>query len=68
MNVMVIIVLAFVTAIVLGPLLIIFGYLHFHRRSINKRELQDLRNSISEIRADIADIKEQIADFIIKNN
>jgi hypothetical protein len=58
----------FITAITLGPLIIIFTFLHFRRRAINKRELQSLRNEISQLRDDIGDIKEQIADFIIKTS
>lgn len=61
-------VFVFIVAIVLGPLIIIFAFLHLRRRSINKRELDILRNIIMEMRAEIADIKEQIADFIIKTN
>ena len=61
-------VFVFIAAIVLGPLIIIFTFLHIRRRSINKRELDILRNIIMEMRAEIADIKEQIADFIIKTN
>lgn len=68
MNLTLIVVLFFITAIALGPLFIIFGYLHLRRRSINKRELQELRNAISQIKSDIEDIKEQIADFIIKTS
>jgi len=58
----------FITAIVLGPLFIIFGFLHLRRRSINKRELQNLHNDISQIRAEIGEIREQLADFIIKTH
>jgi len=58
----------FITAIVLGPLAIIFGYLYSRRRGINKRELQALRDDIAQMRADIGEIKEQIADFIIKTH
>lgn len=58
----------FITAIVLGPLVIIFGYLLVRRRSINKRELQELRDDIARIRGDIEEIKEHIADFIIKTH
>ena len=53
---------------VLGTLMIIFGYLRWRRREINKEELQALRGDIAQIRAEIEDIKEQIADFIIKTN
>lgn len=67
MNI-VLVVFFFITAIVLGPLVIIFGYLHFRRRGINKRELQALRNDIAHMRADIEEIKEQIADFIIRTH
>ena len=63
-----ILIFTFVTAIVLGPLIIIFGYLAWRRRTVNKKELQDIRNEIVRLRADIMDIKEQIADFIIKTN
>ena len=58
----------FITAIVLGPLFIIFGYLHLRRRNINKRELEQLHREISVIRSDLDDIKEQLADFIIKTH
>ncbi len=58
----------FITAIVLGPLLIIFGFLHLRRRSINKRELQGLHNDITQIKAEIGEIREQLADFIIKTH
>ena len=58
----------FIATIVLGPLFIIFGFIHLRRRAINKRELQDIRGQISAIKADIEDIKEQIADFIIRTN
>ncbi len=58
----------FVAAIVLGPLLIIFGYLFFRRRAVNKRELQAIRNELARMRIEMEDIKEQIADFIIKSN
>jgi hypothetical protein len=58
----------FITAIVLGPLVIIFGYLYSRRRGINKRELQALRNDMAQMRADIQEIKEQIADFIIRTH
>ena len=64
----VVIVFIFVTIITLGPLFIIFGFLAWRRRSISKRELQDIRSEIARIRADIMDIKEQLADFIIKTN
>jgi len=64
----VVIVFSFITLITLGPLFIIFGYLALRRRSINKRELQNIHNEIAMLRADIMDIKEQIADFIIKTN
>ncbi len=63
-----VLVFAFVISIVLGPLIIIFSYLAWRRRTVNKRELQDIRNEIARVRADIMDIKEQIADFIIKTN
>jgi len=58
----------FIAAIVLGPLVIIFGYLYSRRRGINKRELQALRNDMAQMRADIQEIKEQIADFIIRTH
>ena len=58
----------FITAIVLGPLAIIFGYLYARRRTLNKRELQSLRDEMAQIRMELADIKEQIADFIIKTH
>jgi hypothetical protein len=64
----VLVIFFFVTAIVLGPLVIIFGYLYSRRRGINKRELQSFRNDIAQMRADIEEIKEQIADFIIKTH
>ncbi len=63
-----VLVFAFIVSIVLGPLVIIFSYLAWRRRTVNKRELQDIRNEIARVRADIMDIKEQIADFIIKTN
>ena len=65
---MAIVVFLFITAITLGPILIIFGYLYMRRRSINKEELRVLRNEISQIRSDIEDIKVQIAEFIIKTH
>ena len=58
----------FITAIVLGPLVIIFGYLYIRRRNINKRELQALRDDIAQIKAEIGEIREQIADFIIRTH
>lgn len=64
----VVIIFTFVTLIFLGPLLIIFGFLAWRRRSINKRDLQTIRDEIAHLRADIIDIKEQLADFIIKTN
>jgi len=63
-----ILVFLFITAIVLGPLFIIFGYLHLRRRAISKRELQTLRDDIAQIKAEIGEVKEQIADFIIRTN
>ena len=63
-----VVVFLFITAIVLGPLIIIFTFVHFRRREINKRELQVIQSQISEIKVDIEDIKEQIADFIIKTS
>ena len=65
---MVAMVFTFVTAIVLGPLVIIFTFLHLRRRAVNKREVQALRDEISQLRADIEDMKEQIADFIIRTS
>ena len=67
MSVLVVVFL-FISAIVLGPLIIIFTFIHFRRRAINKQELQVLQSQISEIRVDIEDIKEQIADFIIRTS
>jgi cell division protein FtsL len=64
----VIVVFLFITAITLGPLFIIFGYLHMRRRSVNKQELQDIRNDIRQIKAEIEELKVQIADFIIKTH
>lgn len=58
----------FITAIVLGPLVIIFGYLYVRRHTLNKRELKSLRDEMAQIRMELADIKEQIADFIIKTH
>jgi len=63
-----VVVFLFITAIVLGPLIIIFAFIHFRRRAINKQELQVIQSQISEIKVDIEDIKEQIADFIIKTS
>ena len=65
---MVAMVFTFVTAIVLGPLVIIFTFVHLQRRTMNKREVKDLRNEMSQLRDDIEDMKEQIADFIIRTN
>jgi len=62
------VVFLFITAIVLGPLIIIFSFIHSRRRAVNKHELQVIQSQISEIRVDIEDIKEQIADFIIKTS
>ncbi len=67
MSVLVLVFL-FVATIVLGPLIIIFTFVHFRRRAINKRELQNIQSQIAGIRTDIEDIKEQIADFIIRMN
>ena len=67
MSVLVLVFL-FVATIVLGPLIIIFTFVHFRRRAINKRELQNIQSQIADIRTDIGDIKEQIADFIIRTN
>jgi hypothetical protein len=61
-------VLSIIFMVVLGPLVVIFGYLILRRRAINKRELEDIRRRISQISADIADIREQLADFIIKTH
>ena len=58
----------FVAVIVLGPLVIIFGFLFARGRTISKRELQSLRDEMAQVRMELADIKEQIADFIIKTN
>lgn len=58
----------FIAAITLGPLVIIFGYLYARRRTLNKHEVQALRNEMAHIRAELADIKDQIADFIIKTH
>lgn len=67
MSVMLVI-FVFIVAVVLGPLVIIFTFLHFRRRAINKQELQSIQSDIAGIRTDIEDIKEQIADFIIRTN
>lgn len=67
MSVMLVIFI-FIVAVVLGPLVIIFTFLHFRRRAINKQELQSIQSDIAGIRTDIEDIKEQIADFIIRTN
>jgi len=67
MSVLVLVFL-FVATIVLGPLIIIFAFVHFRRRAINKQELQNIQSQIAGIRTDIEDIKEQIADFIIRTN
>jgi len=43
----------------------------FRNRSFNtgsRRELEEIRQRITQIEADIGDIKEQIADFIIKQS
>ena len=56
----------FVIIVALGPLAIIFTYLHLRRRAINKRELQALQGEINQMREEIEDMKEQIADFIIR--
>jgi hypothetical protein len=61
-------VLSIIFMVVLGPLVVIFGYLLLRRRNINKRELQNLQNDISQIKAEIGDLREQIADFIIKTH
>ena len=65
---MVAMILTFVTAIVLGPLLIIFTFVHLQRRTMNKREVQAIRDEMSRLRADIEDMKEQIADVIIRTS
>ena len=62
------VVFAFIITLVLGPLIVIFTYLHFRRRAIAKKELETLHNEISRIRLDLADIKDQIAEFIIRTN
>lgn len=67
MSVMLVIFI-FIVAVVLGPLVIIFTFLHFRRRAINKQGLQSIQSDIAGIRTDIEDIKEQIADFIIRTN
>jgi uncharacterized membrane-anchored protein YhcB (DUF1043 family) len=61
-------VLSIIFMVVLGPLVVIFGYLLLRRRNVNKRELQNLRNDISQIKAEIGEIREQLADFIIKTH
>ncbi len=58
----------FIAVIVLGPLVIIFGFLYSKGRTVGKRELQLLREEMAQIRAELADIKEQIADFIIRTH
>jgi uncharacterized membrane protein (DUF106 family) len=58
----------FITVITLGPLLIIFGYLHLRRRNIDKTELREIRNEMARMKADIEELKEQLADFIIRTN
>ena len=58
----------FIAVIILGPLVIIFGFLYSRGRTVSKRELQLLREEMVQIKADIADIKDQIADFIIRTN
>ena len=65
---MLVVIFLFVAAIVLGPLIIIFTFVHFRRRAISKQELQSIQSEIAGIRTDIEDIKEQIADFIIRTN
>ena len=64
----VLVVFFFIAVIVLGPLVIIFGFLYSKGRTVSKRELQLLRGEMAQIRAELADIKEQIADFIIRTN
>ena len=53
---------------ILGTLIIIFGYLRWRRREVNKKELQALRGDIAQMRVEIEDMKEQIADLTIKMN
>ena len=67
MNI-VMVVFFFITAITLGPLVIIFGYLYSRRRTTNKRDLEEIRNEMAHIRTDIEEIKEHIADFIIQTH
>ena len=67
MSVM-LVVFFFIAVIVLGPLVIIFGFLYTRGRTVNKRELQSLQVEMTQIRAEIADIKDQIADFIIRTH
>ena len=61
-------VLSLISVVVLGPIVIGVTASLLKRRAISKRELQDLRNDIAQIKADIGDIKEHTADFIIKTN
>jgi len=63
-----VIVFIFITAIVLGPIIIIFSYLHYRGRAVSRKELKLILDNLNEIKSDIADIKEQIADYIIKSN
>lgn len=67
MNVLVL-VFMFVTAIVLGPMVIIVTFLYMRRRTVNKQEVQALQDQISQLRAEMEDMKEQIADLIIGAN
>lgn len=62
------IIFLFIAVITLGPLIIIFSYLHVRRRAVNKQEIQSLQNQISQLKEDIEDMKEQIADFIIRTS
>jgi len=58
----------FVAVIVLGPLMIIFLFVHLRRRAVNKHELQALWDEIAAMKAEIDDLKEQLADFIIRTD
>ncbi len=62
------VVFAFIITLVLGPIIVIFTYLHFRRRAVTKKELETIHNEMSQIRLDLADIKDQIAEFIIRTN
>ena len=61
-------VLAIITIVVLGPIILGVTYSLIKRRGVNKQELQAIQNDIAQIKADVADIKEQFADFIIKTH